>query len=171
MRSCRVGLVMMMMLVAAVACSAQTAAETNKAALMGVTLRMQKKEFSSVKDAEALLYADNLSDHVLMMRFDTFRIHLEGEKGEPERTERYHSLLGDPGYPPLMVTLNVSTAEMVLPGQYYTQSFPLRSYFVSLPPGHYSMYMEVPDADGVWLRTNTEEFTVVGDSKEGVGRK
>jgi hypothetical protein len=168
-RICQVGLVVMAMLMAAVACEAQTAAETNKAALsksvqMGVTLRMQKKQPSSVKDAEALLYADNLSDRVLMMRFETFRIHLNGENGEPERTFWYHSLLGDPGYAPLTTTLNVSEATMVLPGRYYSQSFPLRSYYVSLPSGHYSMYMEVPDPDGVWLRTNVEEFLVVAAS-------
>ncbi|MFC5864285.1 hypothetical protein ACFPT7_18410 [Acidicapsa dinghuensis] len=129
-----------------------------------VTLRMQQKQVAAGTGPVALLYTDNVSDHLLSMGLGAYRIHLEGENGEPPRTEWYHRLLGDPGYAPLMTTLNVSSGVLVAPENTYCWSFLLGAFYEALPPGKYSLYLEVEDpATGsarAWLRTNSEEFTV-----------
>ena len=100
---------------------------------MEVTLRMKQKQVAAGSEPVALLYTDNVSDNVLMIAINSYRIHLEGEKGEPPKTEWYHGVLGDPGYALLTMTVNASTGIMVAPENSYRWDFRLNSFCKALP--------------------------------------
>ena len=152
------------MLVAVLACGAQTAPEQRRSKWTEVTLRMQVPIGT---EPVALLYTDNVSEQLLQMKLRGFRIHLTGEHGEPPKTEWYHRVLGDSGYSPL-VDANASAAEMVMPGNYCRWEFRLNGFYLALLPGKYSLYFELEDpalgSAGEWLTTNTEEFEVVASA-------
>jgi hypothetical protein len=102
---------------------------------------------------------------MVSMSLRNYRIHLKGEKGEPAKTEWFHQVLGDPGYVPLAGS-RVESAEMVMPGNAYRREYGMNAFFLALPAGKYSLFLEIQDptmeSAGEWLTTNTVEFEMVG---------
>jgi hypothetical protein len=169
MRSYRV-VFLAMMLMAALACGGQEATDRRRSETMEVTLRMEHRQYENGTAPMAYVYTDNLTKDAVYISLRGIRVHLTGPSGEPPRTEWYQRLLVDPGHAALETTLS-APPQLVAAGGTFRWGFPLNAYYGTLPPAKYTLSIELTDASGKWLETNTEEFVVVDaprvDLKQG----
>lgn len=91
---------------------------------------------------------------------DNYRVHVNGEKGEPPLTVRHRHqrgtyLPGDPGD-----LLGGGVIVDLAPGVSQSKEFNLAEYYSLDTPGKYRIYMEYRDESGKWLRTNTVQFEI-----------
>jgi hypothetical protein len=129
---------------------------------MLVTIAMEKKQVHVGESPKVIVTIENLSDHALCANGccpeDMF--YVQGEKGEPpttyvERVETQRLLPGERDMPcgpgPGLIAYPGGTAKTTA----------LLSYFYDLSaPGKYTVYVEIPSAEGV-LRTDPVEFEIL----------
>ncbi len=77
--------------------------------------------------------------------------------GEPPKTLWHRRLLGEPGLEPLEETVPAFPRD-ILPGRSADRTFLLSAFYDLGIPGKYTIYLEVREESGTWLRTNTATF-------------
>jgi hypothetical protein len=89
-----------------------------------------------------------------------YRVHVEGEKGEPPKTSFHRSIRGEfqPGDTPLAFG---GPVDDIQPGESYVHKFDLTYFYDLKVSGKYTVYVEVQDElTNIWVRTNTVQFTM-----------
>jgi hypothetical protein len=139
---------------------------TAQSALIAVSLAMNQASFSVGQKLLVILSERNISNRVLYESNDfNYRIHVQGEKGEPPKTYYHRQLRGEPGVPALLGGLVVPW-EGKKPGESIVKKFDLTVFYDLSQPGKYTAYLEVRDEAGVWLRTNSVQFSVLPQSAQ-----
>jgi hypothetical protein len=69
----------------------------------------------------------------------------------------HRRLLGEPGLAPLTETVS-AFPEKLLPGWSTDRTFLLSAFYDLRIPGKYTVYVEVRDQSGTWLRSNRAAF-------------
>jgi hypothetical protein len=95
-----------------------------------------------------------------------YRVHVEREDGEAPKTEYHRHLHGEyrPGDRPTLIDGPV-ICRPVAPGSSYSQRFDPATFYDLSVSGKYTVYLEVRDDSGAWLRTNTAQFEIPGVSR------
>ena len=147
----------------------QDSSPTVKSDLIAVNIKMKQESVPADQHPWVLLTSKNISKHNLFPGFcHDSRVHLEGEKGEPPLTYRHRQLRREPGVPALAAggppnfPLNIpgeKPYEGIPPGGVDVEIFDLTVLY-NLAPGKYTVYLDVQDQAGVWLRTNTVHFEI-----------
>jgi hypothetical protein len=140
-----------------------------KSALIAVSIKMKQGDVPSGQKPLLILTTKNISKQNLFPSLSSdWRLHVEGEKGEPPRTYYHRQVRHEPGLPalddggPARYPLNIEGEkpyEGIPPGESDVMQFDLTVYY-DLIPGQYTVYLEVQDKAGVWLRTNTVHFEI-----------
>jgi len=89
-----------------------------------------------------------------------YRIHVEGEKGEPPKTSYHRSIRGEfqPGDKNLV---GGGVIDSVPPGGSEVRKYDLTKFYDLTVSDKFVAYIEVRDeSSGTWLRTNTVQFTM-----------
>jgi len=148
----------------------QDATSNAKAVLFAASISMRQEVYPAGQKPWVTLITKNTSRRAVDVRPNglAWRMHVEGEKGEPNRTLYHRQLRGEPGLPaldgggPSRFPLNLpgeKPYEGIPPGESDVRQFDL-TVFYDLTPGQYTAYMEVQDTTGVWMRTNTVHFEI-----------
>jgi hypothetical protein len=149
---------------------AQAPQPASKSRTVGLTIELEKAQYDIGEKPWVILTMKNTSrqQYCLSTSPDLFRIHVEGENGEPPQTDWHRHLHGDvrpgdlpdpPETPP--------TCRPIVPKSSDFEGFNLLMYYKLTKPGKYSVYLEVldpsgpQDASGLWLRTNTVPFEIL----------
>jgi hypothetical protein len=97
---------------------------------------------------------------ILGPNMNDYRVHVEGEKGEPPKTPFHRMIRGEfqPGDRDLAGS---GLIDDIPPGKSLVHKFNLTFLYNLGVPGKYTVYIEVQDKlSGTWLRTNTVQFTI-----------
>ncbi len=140
---------------------AQAVIPAHKSNLMLVTVAMEKKQVHVGESPKVILMIENLSDHAFEVNgCPPERFFVQGEKGEPPTTfiERDDTDRLLPGEAPLMC--NDMGGPIVNPGGTQKLSAELKYFYDLTAPGKYSVYVEIPSAEG-WLRTDPVDFEIL----------
>lgn len=128
-------------------------------ASIAVSMTMDKDHVRVGQSPWAILTVKNLTDQVLEINDNTYRVYVEGDKGEPPTTLVQRMMTGRlrPGDVPLRA--DQQSVWTISPGESGIQRFQLDYLYDLSAPGRYSVYGEVKDwSSGEWTRTNTAEF-------------
>jgi len=82
-----------------------------------------------------------------------YRIHIEGESGEPPKTDV--KITGSP----------VDLYDYLPPDMSRTMTWYLSAFYDLNAPGKYTVYFEIQEKPGVWLRTNTVQFEMLAKAQ------
>ena len=158
--------------VIAVSCvllNGQDSSSGAKSDLIAVSIKMKQDSVPAGQHPWVLLTSKNISKQNLFPGLSSdSRVHLKGVKGEPPLTYRHRQLRGEPGLPTLAgggpgrIPLNIpgeKPYEGIPPGESDVEIIVLTELY-DLIPGQYTVYLEVQDKAGVWLRTNTVHFEI-----------
>ena len=142
----------------------QASTETDQSSLIKVSIAMKATTVPPGEYPVAILKILNVSksnDIGFTLRNENCRAHVIGVNGEPPKTEFHRHLLGDfrPGDGPPLLENGIPKLQ-VPPGGSDHWGIGLSSYYDLSVPGKYSVYLEVRDDSGVWLRTNTVQFEI-----------
>ena len=146
--------------------NAQVASPPSRSASITVSVVMQNSRLSVGQEAKTILTMMNIGNHVVIETGDpsNYRLHIEGEAGEPPKTLWHRRLLGEPGLAPLEVTVPAFPRD-ILPGRSVDRTFLLSAFYVLSTPGKYKAYLDVRDESDVWLRTNITTFEILAPSQ------
>ncbi len=140
---------------------AQTVAATNQTDSISVSIALDKNHFTVGQTPWVLVTMNNLTDHSLPFHFDTIRLHIEGENGEPPTKLRQRIATGKllPGETSLSEDGN---EEMVIPAENSRiQKIDVRYFYDLNVPGKYSVYADVKDpVSGKFMHTKTVQFEI-----------
>jgi hypothetical protein len=141
---------------------AQTVPPASQSNAIAVSAALQKTELPVGQPAWVILTVKNLTNREIPVRTDmlNYRIYVEGGKGEAPKTSYHRRLRGEfqPGETELAgggVVLSIA------PGESTIRKYDLAKFYDLSIPGKYSVYIEVRDESGVWLRTNTVQFEMI----------
>jgi hypothetical protein len=140
---------------------AQTVQPTSKSDSITVSITIDKDHLPVGQSPWILLTMNNKTDHELVLHFETFRLHIEGGKGEAPTKLRQRMSTGKllPGESTLRGDENVPM--LISAGMSRTQKFNVKYFYDLSVPGTYTVYMDVKDPlSQEWLRTNTLNFEV-----------
>jgi hypothetical protein len=165
---------MRLAIVAAIAASCvllngQDSSPDAKSDLIAVSIAMKRDRVLVGQKPLVILTAKNISKHNLFPTFySDYRLHVNGEKGEPPLTYYHRQLRREPGVPalagggPPRFPLNIEGEkpyEGIPSGGSEVENLDL-TFLYNLIPGQYTVYLEVQDKAGAWLRTNTVRFEI-----------
>ncbi len=158
------GLVLTVTMIVVIATScislgAKVALPVSQSASIAVSVAMENNRLSVGQEVKAILTMNNIGSRVAIETGDTrnYRLHVEGETGEPPKTLWHRRLLGEPGLEPLEETVPAFPRD-ILPGRSADRTFLLSAFYDLGIPGKYTIYLEVREESGAWLRTNTATF-------------
>jgi hypothetical protein len=147
----------------------QVPSSDTKSNLIAVSIAMKQDHIPSGQKPLVILTAKNISRHNLFPSlYSDYRLNVKGEKGEPPLTYYHRQLRKEPGVPalteggPPRFPLNIEGEkpyEGIPPGGSEFETLDLTILY-NLIPGQYTVYLEVQDKAGVWLRTNTLQFEI-----------
>jgi hypothetical protein len=147
--------------------AAQTSCGKANSIAVSIAGKLDKDQFPAI-----VLSAKNIGDPPLTDEsIDGYlfpRIHIEGVHGAPQKTQWYHRLILDYGYPGLRGDRMVAE-EQHAPGETISITYPLEYYYFLNEPGPYAVYMDVHDPaetcdpNAKWLRTNTVQIVITPD--------
>ncbi|HWO33343.1 MAG TPA: hypothetical protein VNO32_31480 [Candidatus Acidoferrum sp.] len=131
-----------------------------------VKLSIDKEQVAIGQSPWAILIVRNLSNHEMPIHGWMYRVHVEGEKGEPPTTQVQRQMTGRlrPGEAALRG--DEFEVPIISPGKSYIHKFKLDYLYALSVPGEYTVYVEVMDpstqksSTQKWLRTNTVQFTM-----------
>jgi hypothetical protein len=134
------------------------------------SISMKQEVYPGGQKPWVTLTTKNISKRAVDVRPDglDWCLHVEGEKGEPQRTLYHRQMRGEPGVPalagggPSRFPINVDGEkpyEGIPPAGSDVREFDLTVLY-DLTPGQYTVYMDVKDTTGVWMRTNTVHFEI-----------
>jgi len=141
--------------------AAQTAASAPKPNSIAISLKMKEQQVPVGQSPWAILSVKNLTDESMEIHNYTYRVYVEGDKGEPPTTLVQRQMTGrfKPGDVPLRMDENALWS--IAPGRSDEHSFQLTYLYDLSEPGEYSVYAEVMDPySHKLLRTNTVQFKV-----------
>jgi hypothetical protein len=151
-----------MIVTSGISIGTQTAAPAPKQNSIAVGLKMKEQEVPIGQSPWAILSVKNLTDEEIEIHNYMYRVHVEGEKGEPPTTLVQRQMTGrlkrgDPA--------GADWTEHVLwsiaPDRSDDLKFQLDYLYDLSAPGEYTVYAEVMDPyRQKWLRTNTAHFKV-----------
>ena len=146
---------------------AQTKVAATKSASISVSVSLQKDTFATNEKPLAILTLKNVSNRIVSVRTDMvdYRVHVERDTREAPRTSYHRRIRGEllPGETGLAAG---GAVDSVPPGGSDTRKYDLSAFYDLAAPGKYALYMEVLDEpSGIWLRTNTVEFTMQAPSQ------
>ena len=129
-----------------IALDAQTTTPSSKSASISVSVSLQKNRIATDEKPLAILTVKNISDRDVSLRTDMldYRVHLEGEKGEPSKTSFHRRLRGEfqPGERDLAYG---GVIDSISPGASEVSKFDLARFYDLKVPGKYAVYIEVRD--------------------------
>ncbi|MGA3070285.1 MAG: hypothetical protein ABSD43_08725 [Terracidiphilus sp.] len=147
----------------------QNATEGAKSTSFSSSISMTQEIYETGQKPRVILTNKNISKKAIILYYDLeWRMHVEGEKGEPPLTYRHRQLRGEPGLPALegggpskipIYPPGEKQYEGTPPGGLDVRQFDL-TFLYDLTPGQYTVYMEVQDTTGIWMRTNTVHFEI-----------
>ncbi len=150
--------------------NSQDSSPSAKSDLITVSIKMKQDSVPAGQHPLVLLTMKNISKHNLFPKFfSDYRLHVEGESGEPPLTYRHRQLRREPGLPqldgggPPSYPVNEpgkKTYEGIPPDGMDVENIDLTVLY-DLVPGQYTVYLDVRDQAGVWLRTNTVHFEIL----------
>jgi hypothetical protein len=131
----------------------QVALPVSHSDAIAVSLRMENNRLSVGHEVKAIFTMNNIGGGVAIETGDPrdYRLYVEGETGEPPKTLWHRRLLGEPGLAPLTETVS-AFPEKLLPGWSTDRTFLLSAFYDLRIPGKYTVYVEVRDQSGTWLR-------------------
>ena len=156
--------------------SGQDTSAGTKSAVFSVSIAMKHDSVPAGQAPLVMLTQTNISKHAILLENGLpARVHILGEKGEPPKTYYYRQLLHEPGLPGLVDGPGGFT-HLDIPGEkpYHDEGIPPGGSVVSihdlkmmydLVPGKYTVFLEVQDLSGVWLRTNTVHFEILSPTQ------
>lgn len=150
--------------------SAQDTLKYNQSGTQFVKISMQKDRIPLGELPIVVLTIENLTNHEIpqYIATDKYRIHVEGKNAEPPTT-LYHRRITGKLLPKDSIERTQRTGPEVVfsiqAGESRTMKFDLSRYYDLSQPGKYSVYLEVHDDAGTWLRTNTLQFQIVSGSQ------
>ena len=164
----------MLIIADGISLSAQDVPHANQSASITFSIALGQDQVVVGQKPLLILTVKNMTREAVSLRTgaDSYRVHVEGEKGESPLTEYHRHLHGDfhPGDGPNLSS-GSSVAIEIEPGASQTIKFDLAAYYDLSTPGKYSVYLEILDAAPPthvrtwrWLRTNTAQFEMVAPS-------
>jgi hypothetical protein len=147
---------------------AQTTSQASKSALISVCISMDKSVYPVDQKPTVVLTMKNIASRqvCLSTASTVYRVHVDTEGGEAPETEYHRHLRGD--YRPgdrSPIPEGPVICSPIVPGSSDTLSFNLTTYYDLSVAGKYSVYLEVQDDSGVWLKTNAMQFEMVAPSQ------
>jgi hypothetical protein len=147
---------------------AQSAAAASQSPSMGVSIALQRDQISIGQTPRVILTIKNLADHEICLSTSAhhYRIHVNGTGSEPPKTEMHRHREGDfrPGDKPDVMEGPVVCPE-IAPSKSDTRIYDLQKFYDLSTPGKYTVYVEVRDESGVWLRSNTVRFEMTAPAQ------
>jgi len=147
----------------------QTASPPIQVPSIAVSIALERDHVPVGKKPQVVLTIRNISKQEICFSTasNLYRIHVDGEGGEPPKTEMHRHSLGDfrPGDGPALDDGPVVCSD-IAPGASAFRIHDLSAYYDLSVPGKYTVYLEIldepqgPSGPGVWLRTNTAQFEV-----------
>ena len=124
---------------------------------IAVRLSVASEHPKDPSEAKAVLTIMNVGHGNVVETSDNavYRLHLDGPKGEPLKTPWYSKLLAGE----LPTTLGTVTRD-VAPGSSVTRTFILSACYDLTTPGTYTVYVDVHDISGSWVKTNKATFEI-----------
>jgi hypothetical protein len=112
------------------------------------------------------LKTQNISKSALDVKYSFECLpHVEGKNGELGKTYWHRRLRNESGVEPLDIGPGGNIDKPIKPGESKFSTFNLRNYYVFTEPGEFTVYVEVKDAYGKTVRTNTVDFTILSPSQ------
>jgi hypothetical protein len=144
-----------------VSLDAQAALQANQPSPIAVSIAMAANRVPVGQEVRAIMTMTNIGGGIAVETGDpsNYRLHVQGPGGEPPKTLWHRRLLGEPGLEPLEMTLPAFPRD-IFPGRDVERTFLLTFFYDLRVPGKYTIYMEVRDGSGAWLRTNTATFEI-----------
>lgn len=124
---------------------------------IAVRLSVSTEHPKDPTEAKAILTITNVGRVVVVETSDNaaYHLHLIGPNGEPPKTPWYSKLLAGE----LPTTLATVTRD-VTPGSSVNRTFILSACYDLTTPGTYTVYMDVHDSSGAWVKTNKTTFQI-----------
>jgi hypothetical protein len=149
-------------LVAYLTLQSQATAPAGRSTTISASLSVQMEKGPTGPGPWAILTMKNISNRNVSFRTDMtdYRIHVEGEKGEPPKTSYHRSIRGEfqPGDKNLV---GGGVIDSVPPGGSEVRKYDLTKFYDLTVSDKFVAYIEVRDeSSGTWLRTNTVQFTM-----------
>ncbi len=139
----------------------QNPAAGTKPVSVAVSIELKQESFRAGEKPWVILSEKNVSSQMIFEGNDfKYRIYVEGPAGPPHKTDYYRQILGEPGMPPLMGG-GALPLDGTAPGKSIVKNFDLTAYYDLSVVGKYSVYLEVRDESGQWLRSNTVQFEIL----------
>lgn len=141
--------------------AAQSASAAKDMSWISIRIAMTPTRVTPGQTPLVTLSVQNISDQVLFDEDDIdYRVSVEGERGQPPKTLYHRRLRGEAGLPPLAG--GGPTAGLgIKPGESRIKEYNLTKYYDLSAPGKYSVYVEVRDKSGKWLRSNNVHFEIL----------
>jgi len=124
-------------------------------ASIAVKIEMRYDHVSLGVSPGVILTIKNIGNHSAFAYHDydfPYILHVAGKKGNLKVTP----FQGEPEAPEVIMGPNETLA--IAPGKSYVKEFALERFCHFTEPGKYTVYLEVLDESGQWLRTNTAQF-------------
>jgi hypothetical protein len=156
-----------MIVTSSISIGAQSTASGPKQNSISISLKMKEQQVPIGQSPWAILSVKNLTDESIIIHNYMYRVHVEGDKGEPPTTLVQRAMTGryKPGDEPLRADENA--AWYIAPETSDENKIQLAYLYDLSAPGEYSVYAEVMDPSSQkWLRTNTVKFTVQAPTRK-----
>jgi hypothetical protein len=138
----------------------QDSSASTQPASIAVSITMKQNPISLGQKPWVILTEKNISNNTTYGDSSfPFRLHVEGEKGQPPMTYYHRQVRGEPGVPGLAGG-GIEGLIGMAPGKSNVKEFDLTVYYDLKISGKYTVYLEVRDESGTWLRTNTVQFEI-----------
>jgi hypothetical protein len=141
---------------------AQSAKEAQHAVGIVLSIAVPKNKLPAGQSPVIIFGVENVSPSDFVIHDYMYRLHVDGEHGEPPTTYRQRLITHK---------LRAGEAEMgsdewvewrIFPGMSDDRRLQVSGYYDVSAPGKYSAYVEVEDpTSGKWLRTRTVKFEIV----------
>lgn len=161
MKSVTLSIVIISTVVASAQLSAQSASTANHSPSIAVSLALEQSQVPVGNTPRAVLTVKNVADQAICFStsMHLYRIHVSSKTGEAPETELRRHRHGDfrPGDKPELAEGPVVCPE-IAPGKSVIRIYDLSKFYDLSVPGAYTVYIEVRDTSGVWLRSNTAKL-------------
>ncbi|MGD0941336.1 MAG: hypothetical protein ABR905_16675 [Terracidiphilus sp.] len=143
------------------ALGAQTVAPASQTDSITVSISLDKDHFPVGQSPLVPVTMINRTDRDLYLNGNWYRVHIEGENGEPTTTLRQR-MTTDKLLPGEARLREDEDAEKFIPaGKSRIQKFEVEYFYDLSAPGKYRVYVDIKDPlSGKWLRTNTAQFEI-----------
>ena len=145
---------------------AQDVSSASQSDSISVSIALENDHVPVGKSPLIFLTVKNLTDREAPLHTSVhlYRVHVQGPKGEPPTTLLQRRITGK-----LLPGESIGRGDEVVfpipPGESRVKEFELARYHDLSVLGAYTVYIEVYDESGKWLRTNTAQFEIVAPTQ------